>query len=242
MSIVNLMFKKLSVIIPAYNEERTIEEIIEKVRGVSCGELEKEIVVVNDGSLDRTKEILDTIKGIRVFSHSKNRGKGAAVKTAIQEARGDIVLIQDGDLEYSPEDYGVVIRPILEGRTEFVIGSRFQTQGPRFGFKNGDPFISHYIGNVIITWLTNVLYGQSFTDCEGCYKAFTRRLANSIPVKADGFQYDNELMCKAMRLGYKIVEVPIQYTPRLYDQGKKIRWHHGIAMLGSIIKYRFTRV
>jgi len=232
-------YGSLSVIIPAYNEEATIEEIIRRVKQADVGQLEKEIVVVDDGSQDRTREILQGLEGIRLFCHEKNRGKGAAIKTGIRNATGDILLIQDGDLEYNPEDYPVVTKPILEGRCEFVIGSRFQKERPRFFTRSGDPFVSHYIGNLMIIWLTNFLYGQSITDCEGCYKAFTKSLAQSIPVRANSFQFDNELMCKSLRRGYKILEVPIRYAPRLYMEGKKIRWQHGVMMLWTILKWRF---
>ena len=232
-------FKKLSVIIPALNEEKTIEELIQRVKRVSLLELEKEIVVVDDGSRDRTIEILKRMPDIRLVLHEKNRGKGAALKTGITHAGGDILLLQDADLEYNPEDYPVLLQPILEGKAEFVMGSRFLFQKPRFFSADGDPFFSHYIGNQMIIRLTNFLYGQKMTDYEGCYKVFTKSLIQTIPITADGFAFDNELICKSLRRGYPLVEVPIQYYPRLYSQGKKIRWGDGVVMLWTILKWRF---
>lgn len=231
--------KKVSVIIGAYNEANTIGEIIRRVQAVRLPTMEKEIVVVDDGSRDATPEILKKTPNIRAFFHAKNLGKGGALKTGIANATGDAIILQDADLEYNPEDYRVLLLPILNGQTELVLGSRFQVQGPRFFTKNGDPFISHYIGNKMIIGLTNFLYGQKVTDYEGCYKAFTRSLAEKVRVKANGFEFDNELVCKSIRLGYKIVEVPIQYHPRLYSEGKKIKWKDGLRMLWSIVKWRF---
>jgi len=233
---------KLSVIIPVYNEESTIVEIIERVKALRLKEVNMEIIVVDDGSRDRTPEHLMKIDGIRLVEHGHNRGKGAAVKTGIQEALGDILLIQDGDLEYNPQDYPAILEPILKGECEFVIGSRFQKGGPRFFTENGDPFIAHYIGNLMIIGMTNILYGQSISDYEGCYKAFTRNLAHAFTIEADGFEFDNELMCKAFRRGFKIREVAIEYHPRLYEEGKKIRWQDGMRMLWSILKWRFKRI
>lgn len=230
---------KLSVVIPVLNEEDTIRQIIDRVERASLPRMEKEIVVVDDGSSDRTPEILKTIPKIRLTTHPYRKGKGAALKTGIHHSTGDIILLQDADLEYNPEDYPVLLRPILEGKAEFVMGSRFRLQKPRFFTEHGDPFFSHYVGNRMIIWLTNFLYGQDHTDYEGCYKAFTKSLSRSIPIQADGFAFDNELICKTLRRGYQIVEVPIRYQPRLYTQGKKIKWRDGMVMLWTILKWRF---
>ncbi len=231
--------KKISIVIAAYNEAKTIEEVIRRVDAVPLPGLEKEIIVVNDGSRDKTASILQRIPNIRTFSHEKNQGKGEALKTGICHATGDIIILQDADLEYNPEDYPALIHPILEGKSQLVLGSRFRLQGPRFFTKKGDPFVSHYIGNKMIIGLTNFLYGQNVTDYEGCYKAFTRNLAQRVNVQASGFEFDNELVCKSFRLGYKVVEVPIQYRPRLYSEGKKIKWQDGIRMLWTVLKWRF---
>lgn len=235
-------FKKISILIAAYNEEATLRELIERVRAVQLPGLEKEIVVVDDASRDRTGQLLREIPGIVPFFHEKNRGKGGALKTAIASATGDILILQDADLEYNPEDYPVLIRPILEERAELVLGSRFSYKGPRFFTKNGDPFFSHYVGNKVIIALTNLLYGQKVTDYEGCYKAFTKNLALKTQVNANGFEFDNELICKSLRQGYRIEEVPIQYKPRLYSEGKKISWRDGLRILWTILKWRFFLV
>ena len=233
----------LSVVIPAYNEAATIRRTIERVRAADAGGLEIEIVVVDDGSRDATPEILATLPGIRVITHATNRGKGAAVKSGFAGATGDIVLIQDADLEYDPRDYKAVVEPIVAGRVEVVLGSRFAAERPHFFFGPAkSPFFTHYIGNLTIIWLTNLLYGVRATDYEGCYKAFTRRLVQSIPIEADGFEYDNELVCKLLRLGHRFEEVPISYLPRTYEHGKKIRWTHGVRMVWTILKWRVKRV
>lgn len=237
-----MKINKISVIIAAYNEAKTIKEIIRRVRAVRLQGIETEIVVVDDGSRDRTREILQGIEGIRVFFHEKNLGKGGALKTGIANASGDVMILQDADLEYNPEDFPILIKPILDNKTELVLGSRFLSQGPKFFTKNGDPFVSHYIGNKMIIGFTNFLYGQKVSDYEGCYKAFTITLARRVPVAADGFEFDNELICKSLRLGYKLIEVPIQYRPRLYSEGKKIKWQDGIRILWTVIRWRFLPV
>jgi glycosyltransferase involved in cell wall biosynthesis len=231
---------KLSVVIPAYNEEATIAETIERVKAVDLGSVDVEIVVVDDGSKDRTREILQTIPGIRVVLQERNGGKGAAVKSGFRAATGDVVLIQDADLEYDPQDYGPLLQPIVDGRVEAVMGSRFLLERLKFfGAGRKSPFFTHYIGNKLIVAFTNGLYGNSATDYEGCYKAFSRRIVDSIPIEANGFEYDNELICKILRRGYRIAEVPIKYRPRTYEEGKKIKWQDGVRMLWTIVKWRF---
>ena len=229
---------KLSIVIPAYNEEATIEAIVRRVQAVDLGPIEKEIIVVNDGSRDGTEQVLKGLPGIRHISHERNAGKGAALTTGFQSATGDIVIIQDADLEYDPGDYPAVIRPIMEGHSDVVMGSRFILYKPKFFGQRRSPYISHYIGNMLITSITNLLYGQRFTDYEGCYKAFRRTVAAATPVRAKGFEFDNELICKLMRKGTRIVEVPIHYIPRSYESGKKITWRHGVIMLWTIAKWR----
>ena len=231
---------KLSVVIPAYNEESTIAEMIQRVKAVDLGAIELEIVVVDDGSKDRTREILKTIPGIRVVLHERNSGKGAAVKSGFRAATGDIVLIQDADLEYDPQDYPALLQPILEGRAEATMGSRFILERIQFFGKGAkSPFFTHYIGNILIVRLTNALYRHSATDYEGCYKAFSKSVVDSIPIAANGFEYDNELICKLLRRGHRIAEVPIKYRPRTYEEGKKIKWQDGVRMIWTIVKWRF---
>ena len=231
--------KKLSIIIPAYNEEGTIEELIQKVRSISLNGLEKEIIVVDDGSRDKTRDILNRIAGIQTFFHESNQGKGGALKTGIKKATGDVLIIQDADLEYDPEDYPVVLEPILSGEADMVMGSRFLKSRPKFFTKDGDPFFSHCVANMMIVALTNLLYQCRFSDYEGCYKAFTKELTEKIPIETNGFDFDNELICKSLRRGFKIVEVPISYKPRLYSEGKKIGFKDAIDIFTSIMKWRF---
>lgn len=230
---------KLSIIIPAYNEEATIAAIIARVQAVQLTGVDKEIVVVDDCSKDRTGEVLQGLTGIRVIRHACNAGKGAALKTGIQAATGDLVIIQDADLEYDPDDYRTVIQPILDKQSEAVMGSRFLLERPVFFGKRRSPYFTHYAGNMLIVTVTNWLYGQQFTDYEGCYKAFARSVLLETPVSANGFEFDNELICKIIRKGVRVTEVPIRYIPRTYDRGKKITWRHGILMLWTIVKWRF---
>lgn len=236
------MLIKVSIIIPVFNEENTIASLIDKVRDIDLPGVEKEIIVVDDGSSDQTQKILQHMQGIHYFSHSVNQGKGAALKTGIRQSTGDIILLQDADLEYDPEDYRNILKPLLEGKVEFVMGSRFIHKNLEIIIKNGIPLLSHYIGNKLIIWLTNFLYEQKNTDYEGCYKAFTRKIAKSIHIKTNGFAFDNELICKVLRLGYKILEIPIQYMPRAYSEGKKIKCKDGLVILWTIIKWRFMSI
>ncbi len=233
---------KLSVIIPAYNEADTIEAVVRRVQAVDLGPVEKEIIVVDDGSVDRTPDILKRLPGITSIVHSRNRGKGAAVTSGITAASGDIVIIQDADLEYDPADYAAVIQPIRAHACEVVMGSRFMSTRWRYFGKGRAPYLAHYFGNLMIVVVTNLLYGCRFTDYEGCYKAFARRVLLATPVAAQGFEFDNELICKLLRKGVRIVEVPIHYAPRTYEHGKKITWRHGVIMLWTILKWRFLPV
>ena len=229
----------VSIVIPAYNEEQTIEAIIRKVEAVPLDGLVKEIIVVDDCSTDRTRERLNAFGSrIRVIHHPRNAGKGAAVRSGFAAATGDVFLIQDADLEYDPSDYPRLIAPILRGEADAVIGSRFLLEQPHFFTRQGQPFFSHYLGNVLIIWLTNLLYGWRATDYEGCYKAFSRAVIQQTPLESNGFEFDNELVCKLLRRRRRIVEVPIHYDPRVYGEGKKIRWQHGIRMVWAVLKWR----
>lgn len=230
--------KKLSIVIPAYNEKKTIEKIVGLVRAVNLGDIEKEIIIVDDGSTDGTREILKTMPGIRYFFHEKNLGKGGAIKTGFKIATGDILTIQDADLEYDPQDLIAVIRPIAQGKTEAVLGVRITPEKDLRRHKS--LYWISWLGNKAITWTTNILYWNNAGEYEGCYKAFTKSLVDSIDIKTNGFDYDNELVCKILKRGFKTVDVPIRYYPRNYDEGKKINWKDGFKILWTIIKYRFN--
>jgi glycosyltransferase involved in cell wall biosynthesis len=233
---------KLSIIIPAFNEEATIAEVLRRVKAVQLPGIQKEILVVDDASADRTASIAESLAGIRVIRHERNKGKGGAVKTGISSATGDIVLIQDADLEYDPQDYYAVIQPIVLGAADAVMGSRFLINRLVFWGENRSPYFIHYLGNKTIVAITNLLYWQSFTDYEGCYKAFSSSLLADIEIEANGFEFDNELMCKIFRCGAQVSEVPIHYQPRSYENGKKITWRHGLIMLWTIVRWRLLPV
>lgn len=229
--------KRLSVIIPARNEGHTIAEIIRRVQAVDLFPIEKEIIVVDNGSTDDTFAIANAIPGVHAF-REPIPGKGAAVKRGFREATGDALIIQDADLEYDPQDYPAMIRPVQDRKTEAVLGVRIGRYN-----RSGRPlfiFVLGLLGNALITFLTNILFLNDADEYEGCYKVFTKRLADSIPVRTNDFDYDNELVCKILKRGYKTIDVPIRYYPRTYAEGKKIGWKHGILILATIIRCRFT--
>ncbi len=225
---------RLSVIIPVYNERATIREILRQVRMVGLAD---EIIVVDDGSTDGTREILaeEARNGdLRVIFHERNMGKGAAVRTGIAHATGDILLIQDADLEYDPRDYPNLIRPILEGRAAVVYGSRFL--GPRKAM-----LFWHMIGNKFLTMVTNLLYDAILSDMETGYKVFRAEVVRGIPLRARGFEFEPEITAKILKRGYRIFEVPISYYGREFKEGKKIRpIRDGLKALWTLIKYRFV--
>lgn len=235
---------KLSIIIPCFNEGKTIREVIDRVLKSDIAGVEREIIVIDDGSKDDTRLVLEGIPGVKKIFHEYNKGKGAALKTGFRAANGDILLIQDADMEYDPKDHPAIIAPILAGQADFVIGSRFKLEPPHFFFgKRRSPFFTHYIGNKMIVGLSNLLFWRNdITDYEGAYKAFRKSAIESLKIEADGFEFDNEIVCKLIRLGHPLVEVPISYYPRSYQDGKKINWIDGIKMLWTIIKWRFKRI
>lgn len=242
---------KLSIIIPAYNEIETIAEIVRRVRAVELTvaagygpengavvAFEREIVLVDDGSTDGTREYLraqeDEPDAIVIF-HEQNQGKGAAVRTGLQRASGDVMLVQDADLEYDPRDYSALLQPIVEGRSQVVYGSRFRG-GPTKAM-----FFWHMMGNRFLTLVTNVLYNTILSDMETCYKLFTREVAEQLDLKAPGWGFDPEITAQILKRGYRIYEVPISYTGREFEEGKKISWRDGLTVLWTLLKYRFTR-
>lgn len=224
---------KLSVIIPVYNEESTIQEILRQVRAV---ELAHEIIIVDDGSTDRTRELLkaeESQPGTIVIYQPVNQGKGVAVRTGIERATGDIILIQDADLEYDPRDYAVLIRPIVEGRVKVVYGSRFL--GPRKAM-----LFWHMLGNKMLTLVTNILYNTILSDMETCYKVFRADVIKGIPLHSRRFELEPEITAKVLKRGHRIFEVPISYYGREYSEGKKITWREGPKALWTLIKYKFV--
>lgn len=224
---------KLTVIIPAYNEKATIAQIIARVRDVH---VDKEIIVVDDGSTDGTREILRTIDAtdVRIFFHERNQGKGAAIRTAVGHAKGDYVIIQDADLEYDPNEYSKLLAPLEQRRADVVYGSRFRGRLERMS-------LVQWIGNRVLTALTNVLYGTALSDMETCYKVIPTAIIQTIPLQSRGFEFEPEITAKLLRRGCKILEIPITYRGRDASEGKKIDWRHGVPALKTLIKYRFTQ-
>jgi glycosyltransferase involved in cell wall biosynthesis len=232
---------QLSVVIPVYNEAATIAEVVARVKEAARRQsIDAEIIAVDDGSTDDSLKRMHELEDVRILSLHCNSGKGAAVKAGMAAATKDIVIIQDADLEYDPDDYQKVIAPIVSGHADASLGSRFISTKLVFWGENKAPYFTHYIGNKLIIWATNVLYRNNGTDYEGCYKAFRRTVLRDLVVNSNGFEYDNELVCKLLKRGCSIAEVPIRYDPRSYESGKKINWKHGVRMLWTIVKYRFV--
>ena len=242
---------KLSIIIPVYNEVATLAEIIRRVSAVkievptdtfgASGEtmlVDKEIIVVDDGSTDGSRHIIEQEAAagrVRAFYHERNQGKGAAVRTGFQHATGDFVIIQDADLEYDPREYKLLLLPLLEGRSKVVYGSRFRG-GPTKAM-----FFTHMVGNRFLTLVTNILYDTIISDMETCYKCFRTEVIRDIPLRARGFEFEPEVTAKVLKRGYRIYEVPISYTGREFEEGKKIRpWRDGLKALWTLVKYRFV--
>ncbi len=225
---------KLSVIIPVYNERRTIEETIRRVRAVDMG-LEKEIIVVDDGSTDGTREVLESLDlpDTRILLHDRNIGKGAALRNGFGRAEGDIVLVQDADLEYDPREYPQLLEPILDGRADVVYGSRF------LGGPHRVLYFWHYIGNKFLTTFSNMLSNLNLTDMETCYKVFRRDVLKKISLKSPRFGFEPEITVKLAKLRCRIYEVPISYSGRDYSEGKKIGWKDGLAALFHLVRFRF---
>ncbi|MBI2953467.1 MAG: glycosyltransferase family 2 protein [Chloroflexi bacterium] len=223
----------LSVIIPVYNEKATIREIIEKVQAV---DLSKEIIIVDDFSTDGTREILRDIAaggGVAVYFHERNQGKGAAIRTGLTHVKGDMVIVQDADLEYDPMEFLRLIKPIESGRAKVVYGSRFTGE-------HRNMFFWHMVGNKVLTLITNVLYDTTLSDMETCYKMFHRDVILGLKLRANRFDFEPEVTAKVLKAGHRIYEIPISYYGREFQEGKKISWKDAIPALWALIKYRFV--
>jgi len=242
---------RFSIVMPVYNEIDTIVEIVRRVRAVqlqvpvgygpengSVVELDREMVIVDDGSTDGTREVLHTLERdpdvILVF-HEQNQGKGGAVRTGLQHATGDVIVIQDADLEYDPRDYPALLQPIVEGRSQVVYGSRFRG-GPTKAM-----FFWHMMGNHFLTLVTNLLYDTIISDMETGYKVFTREVAEQLNLRSPGWGFDPEITAQILKRGYRIYEVPISYTGREFEEGKKIGWRDGLTVLWTLLRCRLTR-
>lgn len=224
---------EISVLIPVYNEKTTILEVVRRVQEQP---LEKEIIIVDDCSTDGTRELLQETAwppNVKVLYHDKNRGKGAGIRTAVQGATKDIIIIQDADLEYNPSDFMAVLRPIIDGVADVVYGSRFLGTHRSF-------MLHHYLGNKLLTLITNVLYNNILTDMETGYKAFRAPVLKGMRLRSNRFDFEPEITAKVLKRGYRIYEVPIYYAGRDYAEGKKITWRDGFAAMWALLRFRFS--
>lgn len=235
---------KLSIIVPVYNEENTIEEILKRVERLEIKGVTKEVIVVNDGSSDKTSQILSKIgtrdKNIKILNHKRNFGKGAAVVTGIKNTTGDILIIQDADLEYDPNDIPRIIKPIMDKKNRVVYGTRLKMRPVLFG-RNRTPLLLHFFGNKFLSFVTTILYGSNISDMETCYKAFDSQVVKGIKLKSKSFDFEPEITAKILKRGIKIKEVEIKTNPRGYDEGKKLHtFRDGFKALWTLLKYRLV--
>jgi glycosyltransferase involved in cell wall biosynthesis len=228
-------YRSLTVIMPVFNERSTVAEVVRRMRAVELP-FTLQVIVVDDGSSDGSDKVLRAIEDstIRVIRHEHNQGKGAAIRTGLAEARGDLLLIQDADLEYDPQDWPKLLKPILNGKARVVYGSRFT--GER---KNMLPL--HWFGNRLLSLVTNLLYSSTLSDMETCYKLFDAQVLEGMTIVSDRFDFEPEITAKVLRRGHRIYEVPISYAGREPDEGKKITWRDGFSALKALIKFRFTK-
>jgi glycosyltransferase involved in cell wall biosynthesis len=230
-----MAYRTLSVIVPVYNERTTVAEIIRRVRA-STVPLVIDLVVVDDASTDGSEKVLAALADstVRVLTHEQNRGKGAAIRTALAHAHGDLILIQDADLEYDPDDWPRLLEPIVKNKASVVYGSRFTGERKNM-------LVLHWIGNRFLSLVTNVLYSSTLSDMETCYKLFDRRVLEGMVLRSDRFEFEPEITAKVLRRGYRIYEVPISYAGREVAEGKKITWRDGFGALRALVKFRFTK-
>lgn len=224
---------KLSIIIPVFNEKETILGVLDKIERVKLNNIEKEIIIIDDFSTDGTREILQDLKKYKIVYHNKNMGKGAAIKTGLKNFSGDLILIQDADMEYDPKEYNKLLDPILSNQTKVVYGSRMLGE-------HKDMYSLHFFGNKFLTLATNIIYQCKITDMETGYKVFKKEVIENLNLKARRFDFEPEITAKILKRGYKIKEVPIDFVnPRSFHQGKKITWKDGIKHFFYLLKYRF---
>ncbi len=228
-------YSTLSVIMPVFNERSTVAEIIRRMRAVELP-LTLQVIVVDDGSSDGSDKVLRALEDstVRVITHEGNKGKGAAIRTGMSAATGDLLLIQDADLEYDPDDWPRLLEPIMKGKARVVYGSRFT--GER---KNMMPL--HWAGNRLLSFVTNVLYRSTLSDMETCYKLFDAEAIAGMTIVSNRFDFEPEITAKVLRRGHRIYEVPISYAGREIDEGKKITWRDGFSALTALVKFRFTK-
>jgi glycosyltransferase involved in cell wall biosynthesis len=228
-------YKTLSVLVPVYNERSTVAEIIRRTLAVQVP-LVVDLVVVDDASTDGTDKVLQSLmdSSVRVVTHEKNMGKGAAIRTALEFAHGDLILIQDADLEYDPDDWPRLLDPILKHKAAVVYGSRFSGERKNM-------LVLHWIGNRFLSLVTNVLYSSTLSDMETCYKLFDRRVLDNMVLLSNRFDFEPEITAKVLRRGYRIYEVPVSYAGREPDEGKKITWRDGFGALKALVRYRFSK-
>src|SRR5574344_1357161 len=228
--------KKVSIVVPVYNEISTLDIILQKLESADFCGLEKEIILVDDMSTDGTREHLKELEDkYKVFYHDYNQGKGAAIRTAIQKITADIIVIQDADLEYDPKDYKELLQLIMDNRADVVYGSRLTGAKPSRSF-----MFTHLLGNKLLTLTTNLLYGATLTDMETCYKAFRSTYLKDINIKSNRFDFEPEITAKMLKRHARLYELPISYYGREYSEGKKITWKDGIHAIIALIKFRFT--
>ncbi len=225
---------KLSVIVPVFNEKATVAEILDRIRATN---LDIELIVVDDGSTDGTREVLKQLTGKidHLLLQPANRGKGAALKAGFAAATGDVLIIQDADLEYDPEDYAELLKPIEKASADLVLGSRLTGARPQRAY-----YYWHYVGNRLITFIARVLYNTTLSDIYTCYKVFRREQLVGLDVKSDGFEFDAEFLAILLKRRLVVYEVPISYYGRSYGEGKKIKWYHTARVVWNLVKYRFV--
>lgn len=227
---------KISILIPVFNEANTLKAILKKVEETNFCGLEKEIILIDDCSTDGTRDILKELgeDKYKILYHEKNMGKGAALRTGLEHVTGDIVVIQDADLEYDPVDYEPLIKLILDGKADAAYGSRFLS-----GKLSGSFMLTHWLGNKLLTLITNILYNATLTDMETCYKAFKTEFIKGLKIESDRFDFEPEITAKILKKGARLYELPISYYGREHSEGKKITWKDGFQAVWALVKFRF---